>query len=70
MRIPSYIPTRIRSDVAKWAKKPFEETNSHSVQPTIFDFLLTYPHNKALYDRMLYISILLNQAKGDKKTQQ
>ena len=66
-RIPSYIPAGIQSDVAKWAKKPYEEvTGSSSVQPTIFDFLLTYPQNKALYDRMLYISLLINQCKGDK----
>lgn len=65
-RIPSYIPAGIRSDVAKWAKRPYEESPVQSIQPTIFDFLLTYPQNKALYDRMLYISLLINQSKGDK----
>lgn len=67
VRIPSYIPAGIQSDVAKWAKSPYEESVSVSTQqPTIFDFLLTYKQNKALYDRMLYISLLINQAKGDK----
>lgn len=66
-RIPSYIPAGIQSDVAKWAKKAYEESIvSHSSQPTIFDFLLTYRQNKALYNRMLYISLLINQCKGDK----
>ncbi|MCR4821575.1 MAG: DUF1926 domain-containing protein [Treponema sp.] len=65
-RIPSYIPAGIQSDVAKWAKRPYEESVITSVQPTIFDFLLTYNQNKALYNRMLYISLLINQCKGDK----
>jgi len=65
-RLPSYIPSGIQSDVAKWAKKPYEEVTGSSSNPTIFDFLLTYPQNKALYDRMLYISLLINQCKGDK----
>lgn len=67
LRIPSYVPAGIQSDVAKWAKRPYEESNlSHSSQPTIFDFLLTYRQNKALYNRMLYISLLISQCKGDK----
>lgn len=66
-RIPSYIPAGIQSDVAKWAKKAYEEVRiSNSSQPTIFDFLLTYRQNNALYNRMLYISLLINQCKGDK----
>lgn len=65
-RIPSYIPAGIQSDVAKWAKRPYEESVISSAQPTIFDFLLTYRQNKALYNRMLYISLLINQCKGDK----
>ena len=66
LKVPSYIPAGIQSDVAKWAKKPYEETSNTSSQPTIFDFLLTYPQNKALYNRMLYITMLINQSKGDK----
>lgn len=65
-RVPSYIPAGIQSDVAKWAKNAYEESNSSACPPTIFDFLLTYKQNKALYNRMLYISLLINQCKGDK----
>ena len=67
VRIPSYIPAGIQSDVAKWARRPYEETVlNHAAQATIFNFLLTYNQNKALYNRMLYISLLINQSKGDK----
>ncbi|WP_294429955.1 alpha-amylase/4-alpha-glucanotransferase domain-containing protein [uncultured Treponema sp.] len=66
-RVPSYIAAGIQSDVAKWARKPYEESVEHySSRASIFDFLLTYRQNKALYDRMLYISLLINQCKGDK----
>ena len=66
-RIPSYILPGIQSDVAKWARKPYEETvGNQAAQATIFNFLLTYNQNKALYDRMLYISLLIGQCKGDK----
>ena len=66
-RVPSYIAAGIQSDVAKWARKPYEESvENYSSRASIFDFLLTYRQNKALYDRMLYISLLINQCKGDK----
>lgn len=67
LRVPSYIPAGIQSDVAKWAKKSYEESSgSPNDRATIFDFLLTYQRNKALYNRMLYVSLLVNQCKGDK----
>ena len=67
LKIPSYIPTGMQADVAKWAKRPYEEYSGNSTtSTTILDFLLTYPQNKALYNRMLYISMLINQCKGDK----
>ena len=67
IKIPSYIPPGMQSDVAKWASRPYEEyTAQKTVSPTIFDFLLTYRQNRALYNRMLYVSTLINQCKGDK----
>ena len=66
IRVPSYIPAGIQSDVAKWARRPYEESISNFAPAGIFNFLLTYKQNKALYDRMLYISMLINQCKGDK----
>ncbi len=66
-KIHSYIPAGIQSDVAKWAKTPYKaQENNSNFQTTIFDFLLTYKRNHALYNRMLYISLLINQCKGDK----
>ena len=33
---------------------------------SVFDYLFTHPRSKSLYDRMLHISMLLSQCKGDK----
>lgn len=67
MKIPSYIPAGIQSDVAIWARSPYKAAgNSSNFQTTVYDFLLTYKRNHALYNRMLYISMLINQCKGDK----
>ena len=67
LRVPSYIPAGIQSDVGKWAIKPYEESlGARALRATVVDFLLTSGQNKALYDRMLYISLLINQCKGDK----
>ncbi len=66
-KVPSYIPAGIQSDVAIWAKTPYKaQENTSNFQTTVYDFLLTYKRNHALYNRMLFISMLINQCKGDK----
>lgn len=66
-QVPSYIPAGIQSDVAIWAKSPYKaQENTSNFQTTVYDFMLTYKRNHALYNRMLYISMLINQCKGDK----
>lgn len=67
IKVPSYIPAGIQSDVAIWARSPYKaQENASNFQTTVYDFLLTYKRNHALYNRMLYISMLINQCKGDK----
>ncbi|MBQ0052577.1 MAG: DUF1926 domain-containing protein [Treponema sp.] len=66
-KVPTYIPAGIQSNVAIWARSPYKaQDNVSNFQTTVFDFLLTYKRNHALYNRMLYISMLINQCKGDK----
>lgn len=66
-KVPSYIPTCLSEELAKWATVPYVVTPvDTSFRVTIFDFLQTYPQIKALYDRMLYVSLLVNQCHGDK----
>ena len=65
--VPSFVARGIRNDVAKWALKPYEQTVSGSGQPvSINSFLLTYNRCRSLYNRELYISMLVSNCHGDK----
>lgn len=66
-RVPAYITEGLRDDIAQWARVPYTSAFSGDGYPvTIYDFLQTYPQSKALYDRMMYVSMLVNQCHGDK----
>ncbi len=66
-RVPVYVAAGMCSDVGQWAVKPYQavKVDAHR-PPTVYDFLQLYPQSKALYDRMLYMSLLVNQYHGDK----
>lgn len=67
MRTPVYIPARMSCDIEQWAVRPYEQVRIGRHYPlTIYDFFQVYPQSKALYDRMLYVGMLLNQSHGDK----
>lgn len=66
--IPTYINAGMSRDIEKWASVPYTEVINKTGFPlTIFDFLEKYKRNKALYDRMIYVSMLINQCYGDKQ---
>ncbi len=65
--IQAYIPAGLSADISQWALKPYTSVVSQPCFPTtIQDFLVTYPRNRALYNRMIYVSMLVNQCHGDK----
>ena len=65
--VPCFISHGIQSDVSKWIKRPFIESETkEKSQFTVYDFLETYPQSKDLYNRNLYVSMLVNQFKGDR----
>ena len=65
--IPAYIAPGIQSDIAQWGLVPYMPLENKTGYPvTIYDFLSTYPRNHALYDRMLYIGMLISNCHGDK----
>lgn len=56
-----------RADIAKWAIIPYQQVEvEESRSYTIHNFLLTYAPSRALYNRMLYISTLILNCRGDK----
>ncbi len=66
-RAPVYVPSGMSSDVGQWAVKPYQSVKIDAHRPpTVYDFFQRYPQSKALYDRMLYMSLLVNQYHGDK----
>lgn len=65
--VQSYIPAGISSKISLWALIPFTAVQNKEKFPlTIYDLFRTYPRHQALYNRMLYVSMLLNQCHGDK----
>ncbi len=67
IKVPAYISAGINGSVAKWIDTAFIEKDSkNNRQYTIFDFLDTYTFSHALYNRIMYTSMLVNQYKGDK----
>lgn len=67
LKIPAYIYSGMASDIAQWGIKPYESVKIDRRYPvTIYDFFQIYPQSKALYDRMIYLSVLIQQSHGDK----
>ena len=67
-RIPAFISSGMSSEVAQWGTKPYESVKLDKRYPvTIYDFFQIYPQSRALYDRMLYVSLLVNQSHGDRQ---
>lgn len=67
VKVPAYIPAGISSSVAKWIDTAYtESTPKPKNQYTVYDFMDTYRSSHALYNRIMYISMLVNQYKSDK----
>lgn len=65
--VPLYIHAGISSDIAKWAIEPYQEVELKEKNSiTIYDFMQVYKRSQALYNRMIFVSLLVNQCHGDK----
>lgn len=64
--IQSYIHAGISADIAKWAKSAYQQVELKDESVNIYDFMQTYKRSQALYNRMIFVSLLVNQCKGDK----
>lgn len=66
-KIPVYIPSGMSSEVGQWGTQAYKPVKMDKHYPvTIYDFFQIYPQSRALFDRMLYVSLLVNQSHGDK----
>ena len=64
--IKSYIPAGCSPDIQKWAYLPFKATEYNSGNSNIKNFLYTYQEVQYLYSRMMYVSLVVTQSRGDK----
>lgn len=64
--VQSCIHSGISSDIAKWASEPFKEIDACGSSVDIYDFMQTYRRSQALYNRMIFVSLLVNNCHGDK----
>lgn len=65
--VPAYIHAGISAEIAKWALEPYKQTElKANSSVNIYDFMQTYKRSQALYNRMIFVSLLVNQCKGDK----
>lgn len=65
--VRAYIAAGVRDDIAKWALTPYEPLENKNLVPlTVHNFLQTYQRCGALYNRILYISMLIGNCHGDK----
>ena len=65
VKIPSYIPIGISDEVSK-IKSLFSSEKDCKCPCSLYDFLYTFNASKKLYNRMMYLSLLVNQYKADK----
>lgn len=66
-KVPVYLNSGLNHKVAKWVPSAYKESDGRfNSSVSIYDFMETYPQSKALYNRMLYIGMMVNQFKGDK----
>jgi len=67
IKIPCYISSGINGAVSKWISQAFKETENKRAYPfTVHDFLNTYKQSHELYNRIMYVSMMVNQYKNDK----
>ncbi len=65
--VQGYIHAGINSDIAKWCSIPYQKVENSGGYPTnIYDYIQIYDASRSLYNRMVYISLLLTQCRGDK----
>ncbi len=64
-KLPSYIPVGISENISKLTHLGNSD-NRNKFPATIYDYMYAYPCSKKLYNRMMYISLLVNQYKTDK----
>ncbi|MBO4640241.1 MAG: DUF1926 domain-containing protein [Treponema sp.] len=66
IKIPAYIPTALTQQLNDWCGYLVRNRNKSSFRNTVYNFMEIYPSCRNLYNRITYMTILINQYKNDK----
>lgn len=61
IKCPAYIPAGISGSISKWIDSSNKNHNF-----TVYDFMEKYPQSRSLYNRIMFVNMLINQYKDDK----
>ena len=66
IKLPAYIPTAMNELLDNWCGYLVRNRNKSSFPNTVYNFMEIYPACRNLYNRITYMTILINQYKNDK----
>ena len=66
IKIPAYIPTAMTRMLDDWCGYLVRNRNKSTFPNTVYNFMEIYPACRNLYNRITYLTILINQYKNDK----
>ena len=66
IKIPAYIPTAMNRMLDSWCGYLVRDRNRTSFKNTVYNFMDNYRSCRNLYNRITYMTILINQYKKDK----
>ena len=66
IKIPAYIPTAMSNLLDDWCGYLVRNRNKSTFPNTVYNFMEIYPSCRNLYNRITYMTILINQYKNDK----
>ena len=65
--VPRFVHSGINKEIARWCFAPYEPLEQKNSYPVnIYDYLQVYKTSHSLFDRMMNVSMLVNQCHGDK----
>ena len=66
IKIPAYIPTAMSHLLDDWCGYLVRNRNKSTFMNTVYNFMEIYPACRNLYNRITYMTVLINQYKNDK----
>ena len=63
----AFVHSGINKKIARWCVTPYESAETDDKYPlNVYDYLQVYKASRSLFDRMMNVSLMVNQCHGDK----